>query len=323
MTKKIFTVLLAVVLVFAFAGCAGKAADEMTASSNSVAYDTAAGMDNGYEYKSEAMSESPMEESIEVEMEEAGVDLSADASDLPTDGRKIIRNTELTIETKTFSESVRMLKQAVSAAHGYVEYSSLYSRGRTQSAEYVCRVPSAEYADFLQGVQGAGSIVRTEERTEDATAQYVDIEARLKSLRTQEARLLKLMEESGSLEELLNVQDKLTEVQYQIESYTGQMNVLTDRIDYATVRVYLEEVDTYTPVEPTFGEEIADAFSSMGRNVKETVEFLILAVIYLIPLWIIGGIAAVVIVIFVKRNKKKHPKPPVPPVYYPPEEPKA
>lgn len=319
MKKKIFTVLLAVLLAFAFTGCAGKAADEMYTSSSSVAYDTAAGMDGGYEYKEEAMPE----ESIEMEIEEAGVDLSTDAADLPMDGRKIIRNTELTIETKTFSDSVRLLKQAVSAANGYVEYSSLYSRGRTQNAEYVCRIPSAEYAGFLQGVQGAGSIVRTEERTEDATAQYVDIEARLRSLRTQEARLLELMKESGSLEELLAVQDKLMEVQYQIESYTGQMNVLTDRIDYATVRVYLEEVETYTPVEPTFGERIGEAFRGMGENVQSTAEFLVLAVIYLIPLWIIGAIAAVVIVILVKRNKKKHPKPPVPPVYYPPEEPKA
>lgn len=319
MKKKIFAVLLALVLVLTCTGCAGAAKDEMAYTSESVT--------NGY-YKGDAMpeAEAPMEDyDVEeyAEMEEAGMELYEEGTDLPQDGRKIIRNTELTIETKTFSESVRMLKQAVGAANGYIEYSSLYSRGRTQSAEYVCRVPSAEYAAFLQGVQGAGSIVRTEERTEDATAQYVDIEARLKSLRTQEARLLALMEESGSLEELLAVQDKLMDVQYQIESYTGQMNVLTDRIDYATVRVYLEEVDTYTPVEPTFGEEIADAFRGMCDNVVAFGEFLVLAVIYLIPLWIVGGIAAVVIVIFTKRYKKKHPKQPTPPPYYPPAEPKA
>lgn len=317
MKKKFFAVFLALVLALTCTGCAGAAADEMGYTSESVT--------NGY-YKGDAMpeAEAPMEEYVE--MEESGMmdtEIYEEGTDLPQDGRKIIRNTTLTVETKSFTESVRTLKQAVSAANGYIEFSSQYTGGRTRNAEYVCRVPSAAYGEFLQSVEGAGSIIRTEESTEDATAQYVDMEARLKSLRTQEARLLELMEESGSLEELLAVQDKLMEVQYQIESYTGQMNVLTDRIDYATVTVYLEEVDTYTPVEPTFGEEIADAFRDMCDNVVAFGEFLVLAVIYLIPLWIVGGIAAVLIVIFTKRYKKKHPKQPTPPPYYPPADPKA
>jgi hypothetical protein len=212
---------------------------------------------------------------------------------------------------------------AVDAAQGYIEYSSQYSRGSTtRSANFTCRIPAAQYGLFLEQVQGTGSVVRTEESTEDATAQYVDLDARLKSLRTQETRLLQLMEESGSLEELLAVQDKLMEVQYQIESYTGQMKALSNRIDYATVHVYLEEVETYTPVEPTFGEEIGNAFRGMGENVKNTAEFLVLAVIYLIPLWVVGGIAGLVILFFVKRSKKKAVKQPAPPVYCPPAEPK-
>ena len=121
--------------------------------------------------------------------------------------RKKPLNWKLKRSQKAFGEAVTLLKQAVGAAGGYVEYSSQYSGGYTKSAEYTCRIPSDRYNLFLESVSGAGSVVRTEESTEDATAQYVDIESRLKSLRTQEERLLKLMEESGSLEELLAVQD--------------------------------------------------------------------------------------------------------------------
>ena len=131
--------------------------------------------------------------------------------------------------------------------------------------------------------------------------------------------MLKLMEESGSLEELLAVQNQLMEVQYQIESYTGQMKVLTNRIDYATVRINLEEVEVYTPVQPTFGEEIADAFADMLRGVKNGAEGLVLAAVYLIPLWVIGGVVTVIVVVLVKRRKKKAPK--MVPPYYPPVQP--
>ena len=288
-------------------------------SSTAVSYDGAMA---GGSYYENGYSETVTEESAEAIEEEigeveVGVDVNASGAELPEDGRKIIRNTSLTIETKSFDESVSLIKQAVGAANGYIEYSSHYAGGRTQSAEYICRIPSDRYNAFLEGVQGAGSVVNTEESTEDATAQYVDMESRLKSLRTQEERLLELMEESGSLEELLAVQDKLMEVQYQIESYTSQLKVLADRVDYATVRIWLEEVETYTPVEPTFGERIADAFTNMLINVQDGAEFLVIAVIYLIPLWVIGGIAALFIVVLVKRQKRKAPKSVLPP-YYPP-----
>ena len=301
--KKIFAILAAGILLFSFSGCAGASAPkEEMATATSVAYDSS------YE---EAGYDVYAEETIEMEAEEIAEEAAAQLNtqaELPDDGRKIIRNTELTIETKAFGEAVTLLKQAVSAAGGYVEYSSQYSGGRTKSAEYTCRIPSDRYSSFLESVSGAGSVVYTEESTEDATAQYVDMESRLKSLRTQEERLLKLMEESGSLEELLAVQDKLMEVQYQIESYTGQMKVLTNRIDYATVRVYLEEVEVYTPVKPSFGEEIMDAFEDMLRGVKNGAEDLVLAVIYLIPLWIIAAVIVVVTVILVKRRKRKQAK---------------
>ena len=300
--KRMFTVLLAGVMLFSLVGCAGAAPKDEMMGASSVVYDSR------YE---EAGYDVYAEETVEIETEEIAEEAAAQMNaqpELPDDGRKIIRNTELTIETKAFGEAVTLLKQAVSAAGGYVEYSSQYSGGRTKSAEYTCRIPSDQYTLFLESVSGAGSVVRTEESTEDATAQYVDIESRLKSLRTQEERLLKLMEESGSLEELLAVQDKLMEVQYQIESYTGQMKVLTNRIDYATVHVFLEEVEVYTPVEPSFGEEILDAFSDMLRGVKNGAEGLVLAVIYLIPLWIIAAVIVVITVVLVKRRKRKMAK---------------
>ena len=301
--KKIIAILLMGLWLFSLTGCAASAAPKDEMISNS-----AAGYDSGY---AEEGYYDTVTEEVEVEFEEETPAMAGGSTvepEMPDDGRKIIRNTTMTVETKAFDESVVALKQAIGAVSGYVEYSSQYSGGRTRSAEYVCRIPADRYSKFLESVSGTGSVVRTEESTEDATAQYVDMESRLRSLRTQEERLLELMEESGSLEELLAVQDKLMEVQYQIESYTGQMKVLTNRIDYATVQIYLEEVEVYTPVEPSFGEEIVDTFSEMLRDVKNGAEDILLAVIYLIPLWIIAAAAAAVIVLLVKRSKRKKAK---------------
>lgn len=176
-------------------------------------------------------------------------------------------------------------------------------------------MPAAQYAPFLEAVQAAGSVLHSEESTQDATGEYVDIEARLNSLRTQEARLLALMEESGSLEELLAVQEKLTEVQYEIERYTGKQKALENSIDYASVFVYVQEVEAYTPAEPDFGARVAAAFSGMLQGVVDGAQGFVIALIYALPFLAVGGAATVVIVLCVRRRRRNRPpvQPPVPP----------
>lgn len=317
MKKRISALFLAFLMLTALTACAGSSAEDsaVSMSASSVAYATESGAN--YEMAEEEIEYEEYTTETATEDTAGGVEVPEAGTTLPSDGRKIIRNTSMTIETKEFDDSFALLKSAVDQVGGYIEYSSQYSGGRTRSADFTCRIPTDQYGAFLQNVQGAGSVVRTEESTEDATSRYVDMEARLKSLRTQEERLLELMEESGSLEELLAVQDKLMEVQYEIESYTQQLKTLSDRIDYATVQIYLEEVETYTPVEPTFGEQIGEAFTNMLIGVREGVQFIVLAVIYLIPLWVVAGIALAVILIIVKRRKRRAP----PAAYYTPTQP--
>ncbi len=295
-------------LIIGTAACAGAGADSETASATAT-MDTYAADEGGYTAYADGESAST---ALAAGNATAVVDDEALAS---ADGRKIIRTASLTVETKAYDEAVGLLREAVSGTEGYIEYTSSYSGGGTRSAEYRCRIPVDRYAEFFEKIEGVGSVVRTEEGADDATNQYVDIEARLNSLRTQETRLLALMEESGSLQELLAVQEKLMEVQYEIESYTGQMKALENSIDYATITVYLEEVRTYTPVEPTFGDRAAQAFTNMLNGIVDGAQGFVILLIYALPVLVIGAVAAVVIVVCVRRSKRRRrpPYPPVPP----------
>lgn len=307
--KRIIALSLVVlVLLFGCTACASSAADK---SENSAAATYSTHALYGAEGGTVEMAET---EEIASDTGGAGApDVTTDS--LPLDDRKIIRTTSLAVETTGFEDSAALLREAVGKAGGYIEYSSLYSGGSTRSANYTCRIPAAQYALFLESVQGAGSVVRTEESTEDATNQYIDLEARLKSLRTQEARLLEMMESSGSLEELLAVQEKLSDVQYRIESYTGQMKSLENRIDYCTVDIYLEEVETYTPIEPTFGERAGEAFHNMLNGIADGAQNFVLLLIYASPLLVIAAAILLVVLIVVKRRKRRAPPAmPVPPV---------
>lgn len=203
--------------------------------------------------------------------------------------------------------------------NGYVESSVLYTPSYERSANLTLRVPAASYSAFVQALGEAGSITRTEEGTEDVTNQHIDVSARLRSLKAQEERLLALLEESGSLEELIALQDRLSEVQYQIDSYTSQLQALDDRIDYATVHVSLYEVVRYTPIEPSFGERIGEAFQDMVEGLGDGAENFVLGAIRSLPGILVLVVIIIVTVVLVKRRRKRKlaaqaaPQQPTPP----------
>lgn len=305
--KKTMRTALALVLALALllaAGCAAgsaKSADySVSVSTHSAGTEAANEAMTGGEIASADMAEMP-----EPEEEAEGGAGTLLGDDLPADGRKIIRNASVDIETTDFEKTLDAVRNGAREAEGYVESSSLYTPNGDRSADLTLRIPAANYSAFLAALGEAGSVTRTEESTEDVTTQHIDVTARLKSLKAQEERLLALLEESGTLEELIALQDRLSDVQYQIESYTAQLEALDDRIDYATVRVWIEEVRRYTPIEPNFGERVGEAFRDMVESIGDGAEGFVLWLIRALPSLVILAVIVLLIVWIVKRSVRR------------------
>ena len=185
----------------------------------------------------------------------------------PDPARKIIYTADLNLESTEFDSASSALLDALAQAGGYVQCSE--SGGSTEYGRWVrwsLRVPADQYRSFLTAAENSASRTSLSESTEDVTADYVDVEARLNSLEAQRQRLEELRAQAGNLEDLLAIENQLTQVQYQIESYTGQKRVLDDQITYSTVNVYLDEVKVLSPTSTSFGSRIARAFTEGWRG---------------------------------------------------------
>ncbi len=252
----------------------------------------------------------------------------------PQDGRKVIMNANVGMETLEFSASCTAIEKAIAAAGGYIAASELWGTDRdtndtvnpysSRSATFTARVPATAYTGFLTALGDAGTITSRTESSEDITQQYVDVEARLKALRTQEARLLDLMEQSASLKDLLEVQSQLTEVQYQIETYEGTKQAYDDLVAYSTVTIQLQEVREISETPPdTYGDRMDSAFRQSWQNFATFWQEFSIGFVYVLPgLLAIVAIVVVVLLILraVLRRRKNHapqPLPPFPPPPYP------
>ena len=223
-----------------------------------------------------------------------------------TDHAKIIYTANLSLESKDYDAARAALDAALAEAGGYLESSDEYANsGSRRSLSLTLRVPQENYESFLAAVAATGNVTYKSQQAEDVTTQYMDIEARLDSLKEQRARLQELKASADNLSDLLQIESSLSDVQYQLESYQSQLDWYSRQVECCTVYLSLEEVQTYTPVEEGFGSRIQNALREGWSGFVETVQS---AAVFLAGHWPFLVVGAVCGVIFYKVRHPKHKK---------------
>lgn len=239
---------------------------------------------------------------------------SGSTNTLP-DSRKWIITVDMTVETDDLESLQKALTDSITDLSGYVEDQSVYNGSNYASRRYrhanlTVRIPAENVDQFTGEVEGIANVVSNNLRREDVTLQYVDTEGRVKALQTEEARLLDLLASAETMSDLLEIEARLSDVRYELESYTSQLRTLDNQITYATIYLYIEEVQEYTPVaEPTLWERISGGFKDSLEGLGESLEDLLVFVIVSLPfLAVYGPIAGIVIVLIRKVCKKRKAK---------------
>ena len=258
--------------------------------------------------------EAPVEAEVMPEEGYAPNPSTSSTPDAPEEtGDKIIKNGNLSVETLEFDKFVSDLAAAVAQYNGYIEESSTYGSRKYRSADYTIRIPYKQYDSFIGVVGNLATITSSSESIENVTLQYVDIEARLNALKAERDSFMELMDKAETIDEILQIQSYLTDVNYQIESYTSQLRALENKVSYSTIRINVSEVVRITPEEPkTVWERISTGFSESLYNVKEGLKSFfvgfVVATPYLAVYAVFVAIIVVVIVVIIKASKKKQQK---------------
>ncbi len=240
--------------------------------------------------------------------------------------RKLIKTVNLDVETKEFDQLINTLETQVDMFDGYVEsqntwngtyydYYGRYSDPSARNASYTIRVPRENLDAFLETFSPLCNVKSKSESVEDITLSYVDLESHKAALETEEQTLLQLMEEATEMYDILTIEDKITDIRYQLQSMESQLRTYDNKVTYSTVYMTITEVKELTIVEPepeTFWDRLSKRFKSSMTNMGDGFQNFIIWFIAALPhliLWggIIFGIAMGVRAI-VKYNIKKSRK---------------
>ena len=264
------------------------------------------------------------------EAESVGVNYDADlpAGDAGTStepgaadpSAKLIYTVDLSVETLDYEKSIQTVDSLVAQYGGYVEYAQTENNKlnstRLRSAYYTLRVPADRLSAFLDSCGAVGNVCSSTRSTENRTAEYADLTARLNTLRIEEQSLQELLEKAEDLDTIVSLHSYLSDVRYSIERVEASMRGIDSLASYSTVHLKLTEVkfatETVTPAS-TFGERLKARSAEAWRGFSESLEdfgvflfgelpsILVTIVLYLLPI----AVVVFVIVLLVRRGRNK------------------
>lgn len=275
-------------------------------------------------------------------------DETADREDEIADvdtSKKIIRNMKFSVETTDLDALNDTILQKTSELGGYVEssetngktryddayylgddgytyYDSSYaSRGKSiekRYAYYTIRIPAENLDQFAETVEDSSNVTSNSTSVQDITSTYVDTDSRRKSLEEEQASLNTMMKKAESIEEMIQIEDKLSDVRYNLQNIKSQLASMQNNVAYSTVTINVTEVTVLTDTTSTsisWTERIANGFTTSCETVWDdftenmiwllsNIPMILYSIVRFIFFVALAGIAIKVISFVFKKCKK-------------------
>ena len=322
-SKKVAAGLLCGIMITGLVACGAKASDEAfdyfsesTASNGAwgsgMMFDSAVSEDVYYESEMNMKAEYGKVEAPSLNNSYATGSGGDDAL-VSTATRKVIKTANLNLQTLDFDAFAMALDQKIAETGAYLQYADVSGSdyyGGNKRANYTIRVPEARLDAFLAGIEGIATVTNKTLGEQDVTLSYVDTEARIKTLEIEQERLLALLEKAEDLESIILLEQRLSEVRYNMESYQSKLRTYDDKITYSTVQIYVYEVTRVTEKEPeTIWERITNGWSDTMYDISTGAQdFLVWFVVNLPYLAFWCAVIVVLVVVMRKKSAKRKAK---------------
>jgi hypothetical protein len=211
-------------------------------------------------------------------------------SQKPEVSRKVIQSGEVTIQVKQYERFFDALQKRMGRINGYVSnVQSQRSGDAVSSASLTLRVPPDQLNALVSWMREQGVLITERIQTEDISEQYYDLKARLENARRFENRLLEMLKsETGKLQDLILVEEKINQIREQIEQMEGKMRYFDALTSLATLSIQVQVESVYVPLQkPTFVkralESAKESVNALWSATQEAAILLIVVLPWMIP----------------------------------------
>lgn len=209
----------------------------------------------------------------------------------------IVKSGSLSLTVEDTDAALAQITDIATEYGGYVIRSNSNRTGTYDTAGITIAVRAENFETAMAALQQVGLDVNSvSTEGQDVTAEYVDLESRLRNLEATRDRLLSFLNDAQNAEEAILVNDRLTGIEGEIEQVKGRMNYLSGRATFSTITIDLRE-----PNEPQEDEDggwspgstITSAINAQGALVQILVNVVIWLTVVAGPYALIAGVVVV------------------------------
>ncbi len=218
--------------------------------------------------------------------------------------RKLISTAELHLRVENLNKTTKSIHDAIDKTGGYTAHEEFTRDTYSQQISASFRVPADKFNEAVASIASSAPIVESKNiKTDDVTADFIDISARMAAKKDVENRYRELLKQAKSTAEILEIEDKIGLVRSEIESAQGRLKYLSNQVQYSTIDVVWYEPSTIAMPEDSFGSRILNGLA-WGWNAVLTV------LVIIVSIWPFLVFAVSVIILlprlirFFKRKKK-------------------
>jgi hypothetical protein len=225
-------------------------------------------------------------------------------NDLPkAANRALIVTIDMSLHVKDVDDASNRIRTAVESAGGYVSNSSSHG-GDDAFATMELRVPSDRVSSVRTTLGSVGEITSQSEKVDDVTEQRADLGARLHNARTQEARLLEIMQQkTGSISDLTQAESELARVREIVERLEAEQRTLDGQIALSTIHVTLSAQGPSAWQTP--GPSIGHAWTAGVRGAQAIFVYGAIAFVSVAPTLLPIAIFVGLVIVVARRRRNR------------------
>jgi hypothetical protein len=206
--------------------------------------------------------------------------------------RKMIWNGDIKFQVENVTNSTNNISEIVTEKGGFVSNLNLTSTNYKISNNITIRIENSKFHELINSLKGESIFLEKEEITSnDVTAEFVDIESRLKTKKEVRNRYITILKtKTGKVKDIIAAEEAIRKITEEIEAKEGRLRYLKDKVNFSTVKLNIYQKVDYK-AEPTVFEK--PYLSKMGKSFQNGWDFIKGLFLVLVSIWplllVLGG----------------------------------
>jgi len=226
--------------------------------------------------------------------------------------RLVIQNANLSIVVDQPQDTMQAIGEMAEEFGGFVVDSYVYQRTlsnglQAPSGSITIRVPAERLQEALERIEAQANTVLTSSRSgQDVTAEYTDLQSRLRNLQDAEVLLRQIMEDASDTEDVLVAFNQLNSITGQIEVLKGQIKFYQESASLSAISVELTASLAVQPITIAGWEPVGvvkDAIQALISALQGIINAAIWLLLYVLPIVLVLGLPVYLLVRWLRKRR--------------------